>query len=63
MEVTSAAEARTVTDRLGIEDVTLYQRTGEGEHLEGVVRKLAQSAGRESEGSYDHESPEWFGKV
>jgi NADPH-dependent ferric siderophore reductase len=53
LEVTSAAEAKSVADRLGLEDVTLYQRTSEGEHLEGVVRKLAQSAGRDSEGSED----------
>jgi hypothetical protein len=34
-EVTSAAEAKSVADTLGLEDVTLCQRTWEGEHLEG----------------------------
>jgi NADPH-dependent ferric siderophore reductase len=53
LEVTSAAEAKSVVDRLGLEDVTLYQRTREGEHLEGVVRRLAQSAGSDSEGTDD----------
>ena len=46
-------EARSVADRVGLEDMTLYPRTGEGEHLEGVLRKLAQSAGENFEGS-DH---------
>ena len=53
LEVTSAAEAKNVADRLGLEDVTLYQRTGDGEHLERVVKKLAQSAVRDFEGSDD----------
>jgi ferric-chelate reductase (NADPH) len=53
LEVTSAAEVKSVADGLGLEDVTLYQRTGDGEHLEAVVSKLAQSAGRDSEGSDD----------
>jgi len=44
---------KSVADRLGLEEVTLYQRTGEGEHLEEVVRKLAESAGRGSEGPED----------
>jgi hypothetical protein len=42
LEVTSVAEAKIVVDRLGLEDVTLYQRTSEGEHLDRVVKKLAQ---------------------
>jgi NADPH-dependent ferric siderophore reductase len=56
LEVTSAAEAKCVAERLGLEDVTLYQRTGEGEHLEEVVRRLAQNAGRDSEGSDDSDN-------
>jgi ferric-chelate reductase (NADPH) len=60
LEVTSAAEAKSVVDRLGLEDVTLYQRTSEGEHLEGVVRKLAQSAGSDSEGSEDSDKPDKY---
>ncbi len=31
-EITSAAEAKSVVDRLGLEDVTLCQRTRDGEH-------------------------------
>src|SRR5258708_3146846 len=46
LEVNLGGGAKSVGDRLGLRDVTLYQRTGEGEHLEGVVRKLAQSAGK-----------------
>jgi NADPH-dependent ferric siderophore reductase len=49
LEATSAAEAKSVVDWLKLEDVTLYQRTGEGDHLEEVVRQLAQSADRDSE--------------
>jgi NADPH-dependent ferric siderophore reductase len=52
-EVTSAAEAKSVGDNLGLEDVTLCQRTRDGEHLEEVVRKLAQGASRDSEESGD----------
>jgi NADPH-dependent ferric siderophore reductase len=53
LEVTSAAEAKSVADRLGLEDVTLYQKTGDGEHLEEVVRKLAESANRKTDGADD----------
>ena len=53
LEVTSAAEAKSAVDSLGLKDVTLYQRTGEGKHLERVVTKLAQSTDREGEGSGD----------
>jgi NADPH-dependent ferric siderophore reductase len=60
LEVTSAAEAKSVVDRLGLEDVTLYERTSEGEHLEGVVRKLAQSAGSDSEGSEDSDKTDKY---
>jgi NADPH-dependent ferric siderophore reductase len=60
LEVTSAAEAKSVVDRLGLEDVTLYPRTSEGEHLERVVRKLAQSAGSASEGSEDSEKTDKY---
>jgi NADPH-dependent ferric siderophore reductase len=61
LEVTSAAEAKSVVDSLGLRDVTLHQRTGEGEHLEGVVRKLAQSAGTAFEGSDDSDKADKSG--
>jgi NADPH-dependent ferric siderophore reductase len=64
LEVSSAAEAKTVADRLGLDDVTLYQRTGEGEHLVGVVRKLAQRAGEDFEGSeHSHKTDKSGGQV
>jgi ferric-chelate reductase (NADPH) len=61
LEVTSVAEAKSVLNSLGLRDVTLYQRTDEGEHLEGVVRKLAQSAGRNVEGSDDSDKTDKSG--
>jgi ferric-chelate reductase (NADPH) len=50
-EVTSKAQAKNVVDRLELKNVALYQRTESGEHLEGVVNKLIQSAGGDVEGS------------
>ena len=61
LEVTSVDEARSVADRVGLEDMTLYPRIGEGEHLEGVVRKLAQSAGEDFEGSDDSDKTDKSG--
>jgi ferric-chelate reductase (NADPH) len=53
LEVTSAAETKSVVDCLGLRDVTLYQRTDDGEHLAGLVSKLAEIAGKNSEGIGD----------
>jgi len=61
LEVTSAADAKRVVDSLGLRDVTLYQRTAEGEHLDGVVRKLMQSTGRDFEGSCDSDKTDKSG--
>ena len=62
LEVTSASEAKSVADRLRLADVTLCQRTGEAEHLEDVVRKLAQSAGGDAEEAGDSDQTEQFGE-
>lgn len=63
LEVTSAADAKRVTDRLGLEDVTLYQRTSEAAHLEGVVRKLAQSAGSDEGAEDSDKTDKYEGRV
>ena len=61
LEVTSAAEANSVLNSLGLRDVTLYQRTDEEEHLQGVVRQLAQSANNPFAGSDDSDETDKSG--
>ncbi|WP_158792246.1 siderophore-interacting protein [Granulicella sp. L60] len=61
LEVTSAEEAKSVVESLGLKDVTLYQRTGEGKHLEGVVTKLAQNTDGEFEGPDDADKTDTSG--
>jgi ferric-chelate reductase (NADPH) len=63
LEVTSAAEAKSVVESLRLRDVTLYQRTGEGEHLDGVVISLAQSASRDLVGSDDPDKTDKYRRV
>jgi NADPH-dependent ferric siderophore reductase len=59
LEVSSAAEAKSVAEGLGLEGVTLCEKKGEGEHLEGVVRELAEGGGGEFEGRAS-ESSQWI---